>query len=298
MRLLVFGTTGQLGRELARAAWPKDTALAFLDRQAADLARPSTLPDIVREHRPDLVVIAAAYTAVDRAESEPDLAMTVNGEAPGTIAAGAAAIGVPVVHVSTDYVFDGSKPTPYTEDDPVAPLGAYGRSKEAGERAVRAANPRHVILRTAWVYSPFGANFVRTMLRLAESREEVGVVDDQIGCPTAAGDLAAAIACLAPGLGSDAPFGTYHAAGAGETTWHGFAEEVFRGLERRDLKRPRNRAITSAEYPTPARRPANSRLDASKLRSAFGLRLASYTEALPRVLDELVGTRDERKEQG
>jgi dTDP-4-dehydrorhamnose reductase len=289
LRILVFGTTGQLAREFQRQPWPAGVEPRFLDRAAVDLAHPDAAAAAVADHRPDAVVIAAAYTAVDRAESEEALATAVNAEAPGAIAAAAARIGAPVVHLSTDYVFDGTKPEPYVEDDPIAPTGAYGRSKALGEARVRDANPHHLILRTAWVYSPFGTNFVRTMLRLAASRPEVGVVADQQGCPTAASELARAIVKLLPGLRDGGTrWGTYHAAGATATSWHGFAEAIFASLASRGLTRPLNRAIATADYPTPARRPANSRLASDRLVAAFGLRLAGFEESLPGVIDELL----------
>lgn len=288
MHVLTFGTTGQLARELARADWGPGYEQTQLSRAEADLRDDAALETAIRRHRPNLVVIAAAYTGVDKAESEPDAAMQVNGTAPGVIGAVAAEVGAAVVHVSTDYVFDGDKPVPYVDTDSVSPLGVYGRSKEAGERAVRAANPRHAILRTAWVYSPFGANFVKTMLRLAAERDSVAVVGDQVGCPTAAGDLARALVRVGRRLLADpATAGTYHAAGDGTTSWHGFAEAIFAEIERSGAKRPANRAIGSADYPTPARRPKNSRLDSSRLAAVFGVSLPSYTSSLPAVLDEL-----------
>jgi dTDP-4-dehydrorhamnose reductase len=288
LRVLVFGATGQLARELARASWPAATETRFVDRAGADLARPAALGAVVAHHRPDVVVIAAAYTAVDRAETEEGLATTINGEAPGAIAAAAAQIGAPLIHVSTDYVFDGSALSAYGEDDPIAPANAYGRSKALGEARVRAANPRHFILRTSWLYSAFGANFVRTMLRFAAARPEVSVVADQRGCPTAVGDLAQAIAGLAPLARDGAAYGTYHAAGASATSWHGFAEGIFAQLVARGLPRPANRAIATADYPTPARRPANSRLSCDRLAAAFGIRLGPWEDSLPRVIDELL----------
>jgi dTDP-4-dehydrorhamnose reductase len=290
MLVLTFGSSGQLGQELARADWGPGVTQVQLGREVADLADPNSLRRAINSNRPDLVVIAAAYTAVDRAEAEEEFAARVNGIGPGVIAEAAAKIGAPVVHVSTDYVFDGSKPIPYTEDDPVAPLGAYGRTKEAGERAVREANPQHAILRTAWVYSPFGANFVKTMLRLAGERDAVSVVEDQVGCPTAAGDLARAIVLVSRRLLADPSVaGTYNAAGSAATSWHGFAEAIFSSLAARGRKRPVNTGIPTSAYPTPARRPANSRLDGSRLQDVFGITLPPYTAALPLVLDELLG---------
>jgi dTDP-4-dehydrorhamnose reductase len=217
--------------------------------------------------------------------------LAVNRDGAGTLAAAAARLGVPFVHVSTDYVFDGRKDGTYVEEDTPAPLGAYGRSKLAGEAAVRAACPAGVILRTAWVYSPFGQNFVTTMLRLAAMREKVQVVDDQHGTPTAAFDLAGAILDLVEQL-TGAPRdhdygGIYHLAADGETTWHGFAAAIFAGWARRGRRVPTLEAITTAQYPTAARRPANSRLDCSKIARTFGLRLPPWRSSLERCLDEL-----------
>jgi dTDP-4-dehydrorhamnose reductase len=286
-RFLILGSTGQLGRALARADWDRSSELVFLDRAAADLSAPEALADIVRRHAPDAVIIAAAYTAVDRAESEEALASRVNAEAPGVVAAAAAQRNIPVISFSTDYVFDGSKRSAYVETDPVGPLNAYGRSKLAGEGSVRDANPRHVIFRTSWLYGPNGTNFLRTMLRLASTREEVRIVADQAGCPTTAGDLARAVARITPLLlEPGAPYGTYHLAGRSETTWHGFAEAIFTELGRRGLARPRNEAIGTDAYPTPARRPLNSRLSSDLAAATFGIALAGFEEAVPRVLDE------------
>jgi dTDP-4-dehydrorhamnose reductase len=288
-RLLIFGSTGQLGRALARADWGRGAELVFLDRKAADFSAPEGLGDIVREQRPDAVIIAAAYTAVDRAEGEEALATCINAQAPGVIATAAAERGVPVVAFSTDYVFDGTKNGRYVEDDAARPLNAYGRSKLAGEQSVREANPRHVILRTSWVYSPHGANFLRTMLRLASTRANARVVADQMGCPTSAADLAQAIARLMPLLfDRGAPYGTYHLAGRSETSWHGFAEAIFSELDRRGVARPHNDAIGTDDYPSPARRPLNSRLSSDLAAATFGISLAGFEEAVPRVLDEIL----------
>lgn len=285
--VLVFGATGQLARELARAEWPAGIVPVYLDRSAADFTRPDLLEAVVRRHAPDAVIIAAAYTRVDDAESDEATAMTVNAVAPGAIARAAGALSIPVVHISTDYVFDGTKDRPYAEDDPVNPVNAYGRTKLAGEIAVRAANPRHLILRTSWVYSTHGTNFLRSMLRLAAEKEEVAIVADQLGCPTAAQDLAAGIAWIAPRLfATDMPWGTYHLAGGLETNWHGFAEAIFVELEKRGLKRPVNKPITTAEFPRAARRAMNSCLSSAAFARTFGFRLPGYDTAIARVLDE------------
>ena len=290
MRVLVFGSTGQVARALAHAKWPKETSFIALGRDAADFSRPETLGGVVREHAPDAVVIAAGYTQVDKAESEEALATTVNAVAPGEIARAASALAIPVVHISSDYVFDGEKDGFYVESDPVGPIGTYGRTKLAGEIAVREANPKHLILRTSWVYDAAGTNFLRSMLRLAESRDEVRIVADQRGCPTAAGDIAGAIAHALPLILLDGgKFGTYHAAGAQWTTWHSFAEAIFEGLAARGLRRPRNTPIATADYPTPARRPKNSRLACEAFARDFGIKLRGFRSALPEILDEILG---------
>ncbi len=294
MKILVLGSNGQLGFELMRAAWAPGTSVAGLPYPEFDVTRPGDVEKAVAAHTPDLVVNATAHTAVDKAEGEADLAFAINRDGPAAMAAACAARGIPLIHVSTDYVFDGSKPTPYVEDDPIAPLGVYGASKAAGEEAVRTGTPRHVILRTSWVYSAYGNNFVKTMLRLGHERDEMRVVADQTGGPTAASDLAAAITHIAGriaagnvGDGGDALWGTYHLTGAGVTTWHGFAERIFQRLEERTGKRPRLVAIETKDYPTPARRPANSRLDCNKARERLGVVAPPWQDSLDRVLDEL-----------
>jgi dTDP-4-dehydrorhamnose reductase len=287
MRVLVFGSTGQLGRALSRAVWPKETALTFLDRAAADLSEPERLGTIVNAHAPDGVVIAAAYTKVDAAESDEAMAHAVNAAGPAAIAKATAALSVPIVYVSTDYVFDGTKHGFYDEDDAVNPVNAYGRSKAAGETSVRAANPKHLILRTSWVYSAYGANFLSAMLKPAKENREVRVVADQEGCPTAASDLADAISKALPAaMSGEGPYGTFHAAGSAGTTRHGFAEAIFAELRARGLRAPKAVPISTAEYPAPARRPPNGKLSSARLAATFGLRLRGYEEALPSVMDE------------
>jgi dTDP-4-dehydrorhamnose reductase len=296
--ILVAGKTGQLARCLAAEAHRRGRALVTLGRPELDLTRPESLGRAVASHAPRAIVNAAAYTAVDKAEAEPALVMAVNRDGAGALAATAARLGVPFVHVSTDYVFDGRKDAPYREDDAPGPLGAYGRSKLEGEAAVCAACRAGVILRTSWVYSPFGQNFVATMLRLAATREKVQVVGDQHGAPTAAPDLAGAILELverltAPRIDDRDTGGIYHLAAAGETTWYGFAEAIFAGWARRGHRVPMLEPITTAQYPTAARRPANSRLDCSKIARVFGLRLPAWQTSLERCLDELASARAE-----
>ena len=256
--------------------------MILVGRPDLDLAEPASILPALTAARPDIVISAAAYTAVDKAESEPARAFAVNAAGAGAVAAAAQQLGVAVVHLSTDYVFDGSGTRPYREDDPTGPLGVYGRSKLDGETAVAAANPRHVILRTAWVYAPFGANFVRTMLRLAATRDEVGVVADQHGCPTAALDIARALVAVAKQLAAPGAterpdlMGVFHLTGQGEAVWADVAEVIFARSAEHGGPSARVKRIATADYPTPARRPANSRLDGGKLTAVYGITLPDW----------------------
>ena len=293
--VLVFGAGGQVGRELTQRPAPPGFTMVGLGHADADIADRGAVARAVRQHRPDVIINAAAYTAVDKAESEPDRAFAVNEAGARHLADAAQEAGAALVHFSTDYVFDGRKATPYAEDDPVAPASVYGRSKEAGERAVRETTPRHVIVRTAWVYAAHGHNFLRTMLRLARERDLVRVVADQHGTPTAASDLAeATFAILAKLQDEDARFGTFHLTNSGRTTWHGFAEAIFAGLARRGGRAPRLDAIATADYPTPARRPAMSVLDCAKIERVFGIRLRPWEEALNDTMETLLAAEMER----
>lgn len=290
MRLVVTGTQGQVARALSETRAPGMEIVA-LGRPALDLSDVASIARALREAAPDVIVNAAAYTAVDDAEKDREAAFALNEAGARAVAETAAALGAPVIQLSTDYVFDGAKSGRYLESDPVAPLGVYGASKLAGERAVAAANANHVILRCAWVYAPFGKNFVRTMLRLAETRDEVGVVADQLGGPTAAHDIAQA--CVQIGLNllmrDDAALrGVFHLAPQSEATWADFAEAIFEGAAARGAKAARVKRITTADYPTPAKRPANSRLDASKLATVHGVRLPDWRQSLDRCLDRLL----------
>ena len=292
MRLVVTGREGQVATALAEAGAAAGIEVVRLGRPEFDLERPDTIDPALEAARPDVVVSTAAYTAVDQAQSEPDRARTANAVAPGVLARASYRLGAPIVHLSTDYVFDGTKAGPYTEGDPPAPVTVYGATKLAGEEAVAAAHPQHVILRTAWVYAPYGKNFVRTMLRLAESRDEVGVVADQCGCPTYAPDIADAVLEIATALrlgGGQA--GLFHLAGAGEASWAEFAGAIFEQSSLRGGPHAVVRPIVTADYPTPAQRPHNSRLDCSKLADAYGVRLADWRDRLPFCLDRLVGRR-------
>ncbi len=281
MRLLVTGRGGQVVRSLAEAA-ASDPAIEFVlaARPELDLARPETVAPAIAAARPDLVVSAAAYTAVDRAESEPQAAFAINCEGAGEVARAAAASGAPVIHISTDYVFSGDKQTAYVETDPTGPTGVYGRSKLEGERLVAAANPAHAILRTAWVYSPYGHNFARTMLRLARDRDVVRVVADQLGTPTYAPHIAEGILAVARRMLAEADDprwrGVFHMVARGHTSWAGFAEEIFRQSGMLAGPSARVEPITTADYPTPAKRPANSRLNTDKFATVFGLALPDW----------------------
>ena len=290
MRLVVTGREGQVATALAEAGLAAGVEVIRLGRPSLDLERPETIGPALAAARPDVVVSAAAYTAVDQAESEPERARMINAVAPGVLAEASARLGAPIVHLSTDYVFDGTKTAPYVEQDPTAPVTVYGATKLAGEQAVACAQARHLILRTAWVYAPYGKNFVRTMLRLAESRDEVGVVADQRGCPTYAPEIAAAVLKIAGPLArGEGETGVFHLAGSGEASWAEFAAAIFAQSALRGGPSAEVKPIATADYPTPARRPANSRLDCSSLAEAYHVALADWREPLSRCLDRLVG---------
>lgn len=284
MRLLVFGETGQAARELARLGPARGHAVTSLGRDRADLADPEACAAAVAAAQADAVVNAAAYTAVDRAESEPELARKVNAAAPGAMARACAARGLPFLHISTDYVFDGAPGRAWREDDPTGPLGVYGATKLAGEAEVTAADGPHVVLRTAWVFSSHGANFVRTMLRLGAERDRLRVVDDQIGGPTPARAIAVALLDIAEAFAAGRGVaGVFHYAGAPTVSWAGFAREI---LARRGLA-AEVEPIPSRDYPTPARRPLNSALDCGRIAAAYGLAQPDWRAGLDAVLEEL-----------
>lgn len=293
MRIAVTGLAGQVVQSLIERGVAAGHVIVPVGRPALDLAAgdAAAIHAALAAARPDAIVSAAAYTAVDKAESEPDLAHAVNAEGAGHVAAAAAALGVPLVHLSTDYVFSGEGTRAWREDDPTGPKGVYGASKLAGERAVLAACPDSAVLRTAWVYSPFGANFVKTMLRLAEARDEVSVVADQHGNPTSALDIADGVIRVAENLARSpdpALRGLFHMTGSGETSWAGLAEAVFAASAARGGASARVRPIPTSEYPTPAARPANSRLDCARLESIHGLRLPEWQASLATVIKRLV----------
>lgn len=285
MRLLVFGATGQVARELARQGAARGAAVTALGRDRADLADPAACAAAIAGAAADVVINAAAYTAVDRAESEPELAHAVNAAAPGAMARTAAARALPFLHISTDYVFDGAPGRPWREEDRPAPLGVYGASKLAGEAAVAAAGGAHAILRTSWVFSAHGANFVKTMLRLGLERDTLRVVDDQIGGPTPARAIAEALLTVAAAFaaGQGAP-GVFHFSGAPAVSWAGFARMIF---DLRGGPAPEVAAIPTTDYPTPARRPLNSVLDCAKIRAAYGIAQPDWRAGLKSVLEEL-----------
>jgi len=283
------GGTGQVGTGLMLANRGRFEIVAPT-RADFDLLDAASIERNIAARGWAAIINCAAYTAVDKAESEPQAAFAINAEAPGIMARAAATRAIPLLHVSTDYVFDGSKPDAYFEEDPVAPLGVYGASKEAGERAVRDAGGRSIILRTAWVVSPWGHNFVKTMLRLGGERDELGVVADQVGCPTSAIDIAETLLILAERLLGDRrePCGTYHFVNSGQASWYDLASAVFAYAGARGMKIPRVNAIATADYPTPARRPANSRLSTAKLERTFGMKPRPWQEAVEEILVSLI----------
>ena len=296
MKILLFGKGGQLGWELQRSLAPLGQLIA-LDRHSTDhcgdLANLPGLVATVRALRPDVIVNAAAYTAVDKAESEPELARTVNALAPGVLAQEAFQIGALLVHYSTDYVFDGSGRRPWTEADAPAPLSVYGRTKLEGEQLIQAAGPNHLILRTSWVYAARGGNFAKTMLRLAQERERLTVIDDQFGAPTGADLLADVTAHAIRQLRQRAgDAGLYHLVAGGETSWHGYAKHVLAQAERAQsaikIIAKEVAPVPTSAFPTPAQRPLNSRLDTAKLQATFGLRLPAWQQGVDRMLAEIL----------
>ena len=288
--ILVAGKSGQLARCLRDAATQRNVWLATVGRPDLDLESSAGIDDLVAAIAPTAIINAAAYTAVDRAEAEPESASMINRDGAARLASAAKRRAIPFVHISTDYVFSGDKLSPYQEADIPAPLNAYGRSKREGEIAVLDAYPRAVVIRTSWLYSPYGHNFVRTMLRLSTTRTSVRVVNDQRSTPTSASDLANGLLDIVQQLDVDRggdTAGIYHLAGQGETTWYGFAEAIFANLARRGQPVPRLQDITTDEYPTPARRPQNSCLDSGNAGRVFGVRLAPWQASLERCLDHL-----------
>lgn len=281
MKILVCGRNGQVAQAL-QGELAGLGELHLLGREQLDLAQPEALREPLRALAPDLIVNAAAHTAVDQAESEPELAFAINAEGPRVLAEEAARLGVPLIHYSTDYVFDGDKPAPYTEDDAPNPLGVYGRSKLAGEQAIAAVAGQHLILRTSWVYSLHGRNFLLTMQRLLQEKPELRVVSDQIGAPTWASTIAASTRALIERwqAGQAGAWGTYHLTAQGETSWFGFAQAIGEQLKARGLPCAELLPIPSSDYPTPARRPFNSRLDCSRLAREWQVSQPHWQQAL------------------
>lgn len=293
MRVYVIGCEGQVARSLREAAAGRnDITLGCSTRAEVNLLQPASIEKALDAFRPDVVINPAAFTAVDKAEAEAEQAFAINRDGAGQVAAAAARHGVPIIHFSTDYVFDGKKDGAYVESDPVAPQGVYGRSKLDGERAVAAANPKHVIVRTAWVYAPFGSNFVRTMLRLAAERDRLRVVDDQVGCPTYAPDIAEAVLAMASRMAGpawrDEFAGVTHLAGPDALSWCGFAREIVSQSASRGGRLVPVDPISTSEYPTPAVRPANSRLSTERLSKVFDVRLPAMQASLANCLHRLL----------
>lgn len=287
LKILISGKTGQVAVELQKHLAGLGE-LIVLGRDVLDLSQPDQIRAQMRAHKPDLLIIAAAHTAVDQAENEPELAFAINAIAPGVFAEEAAALGIPLIHYSTDYVFDGRKPAPYTEDDATNPLGVYGKSKLAGELAIAASGAQHLILRTSWVYSTHGKNFLLTMQRLLQERSELRVVADQIGAPTWAGTIAQSTRALIERWqsGDAAAWGTYHLTASGETSWFGFTQAIAGHLTAQGKACATLEPIPASAYPTPAARPQNSRLDCSKLAREWGVAQPDWEAALSACLAE------------
>ena len=287
LKILISGKTGQVAVELQKHLAGLGE-LIVLGRDVLDLSQPGQIRAQVRAHKPDLLIIAAAHTAVDQAENEPELAFAINAIAPGVFAEEAAALGIPLIHYSTDYVFDGRKPAPYTEDDATNPLGVYGKSKLAGELAIAASGARHLILRTSWVYSTHGKNFLLTMQRLLQERSELRVVADQVGAPTWAGTIAQSTRALIERwqAGDAGAWGTYHLTASGETSWFGFTQAIAGHLTAQGKACATLEPIPASAYPTPAARPQNSRLDCSRLAREWGVTQPDWEAALSACLAE------------
>jgi len=286
--ILILGTNGQVGTELQRS-FANAGKVTACDRQRADLSKPEELRPLIRQLRPDVILNAAAYTAVDRAESEPELAMTINGDAPRVLAEEAAELDAVLVHYSTDYVFDGSKASPWVETDATNPLNVYGKTKLAGEKFIEAVGGKYFIFRTSWVYGPHGHNFLRTMLRLGRERDQLKIVDDQFGAPTSSIAIADATrTAVNAAMDGQSQYGIYHLTCGGETTWCRFAREIFAQHQKKSrAKAPEVSGIPSNEYPTPATRPANSVMSNKKLQSELKITLPAWQDALLETLEKL-----------
>ena len=280
--ILLTGGTGQVGQAVLRHAEKRGLDIVAPSRTQMDLTNAQSIADMVASRPWSAVLNCAAYTAVDRAETDAELAEQVNAVAPAVLAVETATLDIPIIHVSTDYVFDGTNGAPYTEEDAVNPLGVYGRTKEMGESAVRTRNPRHAIIRTAWVVSAGGANFINTMIRLASERPEVSVVNDQIGCPSSAQDIAETLLVVAEHLPERC--GTWHFVNSGDASWHDLAVRIFANMDQRGLPTPVLNAIPSSQYPTPAKRPSNSRLSTFAIQRDFGIKPRHWHDAIDAIL--------------
>ncbi|MFZ1813279.1 MAG: dTDP-4-dehydrorhamnose reductase [Rhizobiaceae bacterium] len=291
MRILVAGRTGQLARALCEVAATAEAEIHCLGRDEMDIADRAAIQNAFERYRPDLLVNAAAYTAVDRAESEAQEAFRINEQGAEKLASATHAAGIPIIHVSTDYVFNGKGNRPYREDDPTDPLNVYGRSKLAGEICVKEANPHHVIMRTSWVYSTWGANFLLTMLRLARERDRLSIVDDQYGTPTFAPDIADAIVRIArrmaTGPASEELYGVFNFTNQGTTNWFGFAEAIFALAGKKGMKVPELSAIPTSQYPTPAQRPKYSVLDTERIAGVYAIRPRPWQDALAECMEKI-----------
>jgi len=295
MKILVAGSKGQLGRELTRKSSDFDFEILGIDRFQLDITRQNQIESFLTQFQPSLVINAAAYTNVDTAESDPKTAFAVNKTGSSNLAKVCEKYAIPLIHISTDYVFDGQKGSAYVETDPVSPLGVYGKSKEEGESEIRLHLKAHVIIRTAWLYGAYGHNFVKTMLRLGKEKSDIKVVDDQYGSPTSASDLAEAVLTIAKQIdnGLDVKWGTYHYCGKGITTWHGFAEKIFETAKKYGpLKITNIKPVTTAEYPTQAKRPAFSALDCTLIEKNFSISPKPWEESLKVVIDRVLGNNE------
>ncbi|MBW1758998.1 MAG: dTDP-4-dehydrorhamnose reductase [Deltaproteobacteria bacterium] len=295
MKILVTGSKGQLGWELIRKSSDFDFEILGTDRFQLDITRQNQIESFFTQFQPDLVINAAAYTNVDAAESDPKTAFAVNKTGPSNLAKVCEKYAVPLIHVSTDYVFDGQKGSPYLETDPVSPLGVYGKSKEEGENEIRLHIKAHVIIRTAWLYGAYGHNFVKTMLRLGREKNGIIVVDDQYGSPTSASDLAEAVLTISKQIqdGLDVKWGTYHYCGKGITTWHGFAEKIFETAKKYGpLKITNIKPVTTTEYPTQTKRPEFSALDCTLIEKNFSINPKPWEDSLKVVIDRVLGNTD------
>jgi len=291
MKLLIIGSKGQLGSELVIECKRNDFSFLALDLPEFNITDPPQVKKTLADFKPSIVINASAYTNVDMAETEPEIAYTVNSDGPANLAVSCDKNRIPIIHISTDYVFDGSKGQPYAESDPVSPLGIYGKSKEKGESKLRSILKQHIILRTSWLYSAYGNNFVKTMLKLGKEKEIIKVVSDQYGCPTCAADLAEAVVDISKQITQNfkIAWGTYHYCGLGITTWHEFAKAIFEiASQYQNYKVSSVEAITTAQYPTKTKRPAFSALDCGLFKKHFGINIKPWQESLEKTIERIL----------